>query len=124
MPAEIRDSAFEKPDQDQLLLRESYREGIRFARQDLRQEMPDGPFHLILCRNLAFTYFIEETQREILARLDERLLPGGYLVLGAHEQLPTCEPPFGVLPRCPSILKRAAGSAKTCPRKRRCRPPA
>lgn len=108
IPPKIRASAFEKLGQDQLLLREPYRVGIEFACQDLRQEMPDGPFHLILCRNLAFTYFIEDTQREILARLDERLLPGGYLVLGAHEQPPTGKPLFETLPHCPSILRRAA----------------
>ena len=108
MSAEIRDSAFEKLDQDQLLLREPYREGIQFTRQDLRQEMPEGPFHLILCRNLAFTYFVEETQHEILARLDESLLPSCYLVLGAHEQLPTGETPFDALPHCPPILRRVA----------------
>ena len=106
MPAEIRDSAFEKLDQDQLLLREPFRKGIEFARQDLRQEMPDGPFQLILCRNLAFTYFVEQTQCEILARLHERLRPGGYLVIGAHEELPPGGPPFEALPHCPSILRR------------------
>lgn len=34
------------------------REGFRRC-QDLREEMLDGPFDLILCRNLAFTYFGE-----------------------------------------------------------------
>ena len=105
MPAEIRDAAFEHLDRDQLLLREPYREGILFARQDLRQEMPERPFHLILCRNLALTYFIEETQREILGRLHERLQPGGFLIVGTHEQLPPGGPPFHALPHCPSILR-------------------
>jgi chemotaxis protein methyltransferase CheR len=91
------------------LLREPYREGIEFACQDLRQDMPEGPFHLILCRNLTFTYFIEDTQREILAALHQRLLPGGYLVIGAHEQLPTDSPPFDPLPHCPSIVRRVNG---------------
>lgn len=106
MPAEIRASAFEKLDQNQLLLREPYRESIELACQDLRQEMPEGPFHLTLCRNLAFTYFIEETQRQILAGLHQRLLPGGYLVIGAHEQLPLGGAPFNALPHCPSIVRR------------------
>jgi len=107
MPVEIRDSAFERLDQDQLLLREPYRESIELACQDLRQEMPDGPFHLILCRNLAFTYFIEETQREILARLHQRLRAGGYLIIGAHEELPPGGSSFEALPPCPSMLRRA-----------------
>jgi chemotaxis protein methyltransferase CheR len=50
--------------------------------------MPAGSFDLVLCRNLAFTYFDEEGQREVLRGIDERLVAGGYLVLGAHESLP------------------------------------
>lgn len=64
------------------------RDQVVFREQDLRREMPDGPFHLILCRNLAFTYFDEAQRRETLARLKARLVPGGVLVLGAHETLP------------------------------------
>jgi chemotaxis protein methyltransferase CheR len=50
--------------------------------------MPDGPFDLILCRNLVFTYFDEALQRRLLGEMTERLLPRGFLVLGAHETLP------------------------------------
>jgi len=69
-------------------VREPYRTGTHFARQDLRTKMPDGPFHLILCRNLAFTYFDEPLQQEILAGLAKRLVAGGVLVIGRHETLP------------------------------------
>lgn len=105
MPLEIRDAAFDKLGEDELQLQDSYREDVDFVLQDLRHEMPEGPFHLILCRNLAFTYFVEETQREILAHLHELLKPGGYLVIGAHEKLPERSPPFEVLPHCTSILR-------------------
>jgi chemotaxis protein methyltransferase CheR len=50
--------------------------------------MPVGPFDLILCRNLAFTYFELNLQRAILRRLEQRLAPEGVLVVGAHESLP------------------------------------
>jgi chemotaxis protein methyltransferase CheR len=65
-----------------------FREGVRFELQDIRQSMPDGPFDLILCRNLVFTYFDEALQRRISDQLQERLRPGGCLVLGSHEVLP------------------------------------
>jgi chemotaxis protein methyltransferase CheR len=107
MPAEIRDAAFEPLDDDQLQLRDPYLEDVEFFLQDLRCGMPDGPFHLILCRNLAFTYFVEETQLEILDRLHDRLQPGGYLVVGAHEELPEGGPSLEALPHCPSILRPA-----------------
>jgi chemotaxis protein methyltransferase CheR len=74
--------------EDEFCLREEFRGDVRFRCQDIREEMPSGPFHLILCRNLAFTYFDDALQQSILQALLERLLPGGILVLGAHEQLP------------------------------------
>ena len=66
----------------------AYREGVTFLRQDLRTDMPDGPFHLVLCRNVAFTYFAPPLQQEVLARVVTRLVPGGLLVIGGHESLP------------------------------------
>jgi chemotaxis protein methyltransferase CheR len=94
LPAAMR-AAF-SPAGPLLCLRPEYAAGIAFARQDLRREMPAGPFDLILCRNLAFTYFDAETQRRVLAGLRARLVPGGALVLGRHERLPDigAEPPL------------------------------
>jgi chemotaxis protein methyltransferase CheR len=65
-----------------------FRRGVEFVGQDIRHTMPDGPFDLVLCRNLAFTYFDESLQRRIRDRLRERISPGGFLVLGSHEALP------------------------------------
>jgi chemotaxis protein methyltransferase CheR len=65
-----------------------FREGLTFLQQDLRARMPDGPFHLVLCRNVAFTYFAPPLQHQVLARLLERLTPEGLLVIGGHESLP------------------------------------
>lgn len=73
---------------DQYCLRKDFRSPVRFQRQDMTSELPEGPFHLILCRNLAFTYFDEATQARIAPALAERLLPGGFLILGRHEHLP------------------------------------
>jgi chemotaxis protein methyltransferase CheR len=71
-----------------LLLRPEYRGGIRWARMDLRRELPDGPFDLVMCRNLAFTYFAPALQSATLDRIAQRLAPGAVLVVGAHESLP------------------------------------
>ena len=75
---------------DAFVLRPGLRTAVvEWRCEDLRVAMPDGPFDLVFCRNLAFTYFEEELQREVLARIRRRLAPRGVLVLGAHE-----EPPF------------------------------
>lgn len=87
IPPEWLGPAFVR-DKGRFCLRPELRAPVRFLRQDLCEELPDGPFHLILCRNLAFTYFAEPLQQKIAASLLERLIPGGCLILGAHERLP------------------------------------
>ena len=69
-------------------LREPYREGVTFVEQDVRRTAPPGPFHLVLCRYVAFTYFDEGRQRDVLRTIVERLVPGGALVIGSIESLP------------------------------------
>ena len=71
-----------------LCLRPEFRHDILFSCQDIRAAQPQGPFDLVLCRNLVFTYFCESLQRRLLAAIAQRLAPGGLLVLGAHERLP------------------------------------
>ena len=72
-----------------LCLLPEFRREVRFVRQDIRSSMPDGPFDLILCRNLVFTYFDNALQGRLMNKMTERLAPRGFLVLGAHETLPT-----------------------------------
>jgi chemotaxis protein methyltransferase CheR len=65
-----------------------FRQHVSFMRQDVRAEIPPGRFDLILCRNLAFTYFDAAMQWQILRRLADVLQPAGILVVGIHETLP------------------------------------
>jgi chemotaxis protein methyltransferase CheR len=81
------DSAFESSANGFLLNRE-LRKGVEFHLTDIRRDMPDGEFDLILCRNLVFTYFDEGLQGEILKRMLHRLREGGVLIIGIHESLP------------------------------------
>jgi chemotaxis protein methyltransferase CheR len=69
-------------------LRPEFRAGVEFHRGDVRREVERGPFDLILCRNLVFTYFAEPLQRETLERLLSELSEGGALVVGLKERLP------------------------------------
>jgi chemotaxis protein methyltransferase CheR len=73
-------------------LRAPYRQAVYWLEQDIRTNMADGRFDLIMCRNLVFTYFDDALQRELLARLIERLQPDGALVIGKHEALPEHAP--------------------------------
>ena len=44
------------------------------------------PFHAIFCRNVMI-YFDRPTQEELVRRLADRLVPGGYLLVGHSESL-------------------------------------
>jgi chemotaxis protein methyltransferase CheR len=87
LPERLRGRAFRREEQ-LFCVRDEHRGAISFRCEDLLRTMPDGPFDIILCRNLAFTYFDEPTQRVIAAGMIARLQPGGALVIGAHETLP------------------------------------
>ena len=87
LPAEWRAQAFVASGEE-LCLKDEYRAAVTFLVQDLRESVPDGLFQLILCRNLAFTYFDETSQRETLRRFTDMLVPGGALIIGKLESLP------------------------------------
>src|SRR5690606_31103060 len=90
---------------DFLCVKEEHRRGVSFVKQDIRTAMPAGPFDLILCRNLVFTYFDLESQRRVLSKLAARLRPDGYLVIGAHESLPDGVSGFTPIPKSRLILQ-------------------
>jgi chemotaxis protein methyltransferase CheR len=69
-------------------LKPAHRQGVLFLQQDVRQETPPGRFDLVLCRNLAFTYFAPALQEAVLERVAASLEPRGVLVIGSHEHLP------------------------------------
>lgn len=87
LPPAWRELAFTR-EGDYYCLRADYRAGVDFALQDIRHALPPDKFNLILCRNLAFTYFDEALQRRTLERLLTRLESGGVLVIGRRESLP------------------------------------
>jgi chemotaxis protein methyltransferase CheR len=87
-------------------VREQHRNGIIFVRQDVRGAAPTGPFDLVLCRNLAFTYFAPALQQRLLARMAERLPPGGCLVIGAKEELPEPTARFAPLACVPHAFEK------------------
>jgi chemotaxis protein methyltransferase CheR len=71
----------------------------------LRAQAPDGPFDVVLCRNVAFTYFEDALQLRVAQVLASALRPGGLLVIGAGEALPRSS--LGLLPEAPCFYRRA-----------------
>jgi chemotaxis protein methyltransferase CheR len=77
---------------DEYCLQGPWKSCIECRQQDIRQDQPAGPFDLVLCRNLAFTYFDEPTQRRILAQLAKQIPANAFLVVGRHETVPSGAP--------------------------------
>ena len=87
VPAHWRAQAFEAREA-LFCVHARHRAGVRFVGQDVRRQAPEGPFDLVLCRTLAFTYFEPDLQADVLARIAGAMTAGGYLAIGNHERLP------------------------------------
>ena len=104
LPEELTKRCFETRG-GQFCVKPEHRHGITFARQDIRREMPDGPFDLVLCRNVVMTYFEPALQISLMRQISARLVAGGYFVIGAHEALPADVGGFESLAACSRIFR-------------------
>lgn len=81
------------------------RDLVKFRHLDLRATpwpLP-GDFHAILCRNVSI-YFADEERITLLERLAGSIRPGGWLIMGNGEILPTV--PAGLRKVMPSIFQK------------------
>lgn len=70
---------------------EDLRRIVRFRELNLHHTWPmHGNFDLIMCRNVVI-YFDETKQRALWPRFHERLVPGGWLMLGHSERIQSIE---------------------------------
>jgi chemotaxis protein methyltransferase CheR len=106
LPEELRAASFE-PDDGAWRVRDRFRH-VAFLEQDLREAMPEGPFDLVLCRNVVLTYYAPTVQLGIVQRIAARLRSGGALVVGTHESLPDGLAGFAPWPGIRAIHRRAA----------------
>jgi len=130
LPADWRARLFETCSEagepDSACVRPPFREGVELVTEDLRRAMPEGPFDLVLCRNLAFTYFDAALQRDVLAGLLGRLRAGGALVIGVHEPLPVARGALGLgnltaWEGAPATFRWSGGPRATVPLEVECR---
>lgn len=87
LPDILVQKGFERANESYNLNRD-FQSAVHFKHQDLEKFKPDRMFDIILCRNLAFTYFDASSQKVVLSNLTDALRQNGYLIIGAHETLP------------------------------------
>ncbi|MBB5213441.1 CheR family methyltransferase [Parapusillimonas granuli] len=69
------------------LIAPELRRHTRFMQINLNAPLPDiGRFHVVFLRNVMI-YFDNHTKREVVARIVQKLHPGGYLIVGHSESL-------------------------------------
>lgn len=86
LPSSWKDKYFRK--EEDLCLQEEIKTQVLFQQQDIREQMPDGPFDIVFCRNLVAMYFDKEWQLKLFRKIHDKMNPGGALLLGKHESLP------------------------------------
>lgn len=81
-----------KIEEDYYILDKFIRETVIFKIHNIIKEKEFPNMDIILCRNLAFTYFSKSCQINVLKKIDNSLIHGGYLVIGKDENLPLAYP--------------------------------
>lgn len=74
------------------ILDQTVRESVAFRKHDIIHEEPFSGMDILFCRNLAFTYFSKECQKDVLKKLAASLKENGYLIIGKEEFLPLTYP--------------------------------
>jgi chemotaxis protein methyltransferase CheR len=77
---------------------------VTFRRQDLLTDPNEGPFDVIVCRNVVI-YFTEQAKTDLYRRFYDSLRPGGILFLGATESIPNARA-VGLVPAGSTFYKR------------------
>jgi chemotaxis methyl-accepting protein methylase len=90
VPEEIR-IAFFAPTADGIhfSVMNSLKEQIEWKQENLVLKTPEERFHLIFLRNNLLTYYDETIKAPVFDKVLGCLIEGGFLVIGAHERIPS-----------------------------------
>jgi chemotaxis methyl-accepting protein methylase len=83
---------FSKKEGECYVLNRAIRESIEFKNHDILHGEPFLGMDIVLCRNLAFTYFSKVSQIEVLKKIATSLKEKRFLIIGKEENLPLTYP--------------------------------
>ena len=90
VPREIQQRYFDiRKSGTRFELKTFLREGIDWKVQDMFMEPPGSGFDIIFLRNNLLTYYNDSFKEKGLTRVARALAPGGWLIVGSHEKMPT-----------------------------------
>ena len=92
---------------DHIAIKESLRRNIVFFRHNLVSDQVFGEMHVIFCRNVLI-YFGPDLKQRVLRKIDQSLVPRGFLCLGRGERMfrPATETPFTEIDASERIYRR------------------
>jgi chemotaxis protein methyltransferase CheR len=82
-----------------LAMNRSLAQNLHFFQHNVTIDRAFGEMHIVFCRNVLI-YFGRDLRSRVIAQLKESLVPGGFLSLGASEQLTKDELDAGFEPFC------------------------
>jgi chemotaxis protein methyltransferase CheR len=79
------------------LVAPSLRDDILWKEHNFLTNAPGSDFHFVFLRNNLLTYYNNELKEPAFRRILDSLVPGGFLIIGAHEKLPVM---LNLIPFC------------------------
>lgn len=87
VPPDLRSKYVENAGEGKVRMKDSLKKLITFKQLNLIGDWPfSGPFDAVFCRNVVI-YFNKETQKELFAKISQRIQPGNWLYIGHSETL-------------------------------------
>jgi chemotaxis methyl-accepting protein methylase len=90
VPKEIQEHYFDiKKSGNRFDIKAAFKKSIQWKVQDIFSDPPGSAFDIIFIRNNLLTYYKAHLKIEGLKRIIKALAPGGWLIVGSHEKLPS-----------------------------------
>jgi len=90
----------------QFVIREYLKSRIRWEIHHLSTAPPGTGFDIIFLRNNVLTYYRQAARENILNSILGSLSPGGLLIIGSHENLPSPRPTLKVGTKLPCVFQK------------------
>lgn len=89
VPEPMRQRYFFRKENRSFVVKPFLKEGISWQEANFISRIPGESFHIVFLRNNLLTYYEEEVRRSVFPKVVERVVAGGYLVIGSHERVPS-----------------------------------